>query len=96
MGLSLFVSFIGNIQSILQGLNRRNTNMLTRYNEVEQWSRHCRLPKKLRRRILEAEIQNRITTRGMKEEELMKNMPEDIQRDLTRHWFFSVIKKVTI
>ncbi|XP_025653050.1 probable cyclic nucleotide-gated ion channel 20, chloroplastic [Arachis hypogaea] len=96
LGLSIFAIIFGNITSIIQGFSRRKIDNILRRNEIERWSRHRHLPEDLSRRILDAEIQNWTATKGMKEEELLKSMPKDIQRDLTRHQFLPIIKKVQL
>ncbi|XLS59253.1 hypothetical protein HN51_009008, partial [Arachis hypogaea] len=96
LAISIFALIFGNITSIIQGLSRRKIDTILRLNEIERWSRHRHLPEDLSRRILDAEIQNWAATKGMKEEELLKSMPKDIQRDLTRHQFLPIIKKVQL
>lgn len=69
--------------------------MSLRRRDVEQWMSHRRLPDELRRRVREAERYNWAATRGVNEETLLENLPEDLQRDIRRH-LFKFIKKVRI
>ena len=46
-----------------------------------------------RRRVRQAERYNWAATRGVNEEMLMENLPEDLQRDIRRH-LFKFVKKV--
>ncbi|KAJ9542674.1 hypothetical protein OSB04_029180 [Centaurea solstitialis] len=48
-----------------------------------------------RRKVREAERYNWAATRGVNEESLMDNLPEDVQRDIRRH-LFMFVKKVRI
>ncbi|KAL1318213.1 hypothetical protein HN51_070492 [Arachis hypogaea] len=95
LGLLLFALLIGNIQNFLQGLGRRRLEMQLRGRDVEQWMSHRRLPEGLRRRVRQAERYNWAATRGVNEEILLENMPEDLQRDVRRH-LFKFITKVRI
>ncbi|KAI4352044.1 hypothetical protein L6164_006332 [Bauhinia variegata] len=95
MGLLLFALLIGNIQNFLQALGRRRLEMSLRRRDVEQWMSHRRLPNELRRRVRQAERYNWAATRGVHEEMLLENLPEDLQRDIRRH-LFKFVKKVRI
>ncbi|KAK4479268.1 hypothetical protein RD792_014779 [Penstemon davidsonii] len=92
-GLSLFALLIGNMQNFLQGLGRRSLEMSLRSRDIEQWMSHRRLPEELRRHVRGAERFNWAVTRGVNEEMLMENLPEDLQRDIRRH-LFKFVKKV--
>ncbi|KAH1043394.1 hypothetical protein GYH30_025296 [Glycine max] len=94
-GLLLFALLIGNIQNFLQALGRRRLEMSLRRCDVEQWMSHRRLAEDLRRRVRQAERYNWAATRGVNEEMLLENLPEDLQRDIRRH-LFTFIKKVRI
>lgn len=95
LGLLLFALLIGNMQNFLQALGKRRLEMSLRRRDVEQWMSHRRLPDELRRRVREAERYNWAATRGVNEETLLENLPEDVQRDIRRH-LFKFIKKVRI
>ncbi|XP_027357339.1 probable cyclic nucleotide-gated ion channel 20, chloroplastic [Abrus precatorius] len=95
LGLLLFSLLIGNFQNFLQSLGRRRLEMQLRRQDVEQWMSHRRLPGDLRRRVREAERFNWAATRGVNEEMLMEDLPEDLQRDIRRHQF-NFVKKVRI
>ncbi|KAI4351108.1 hypothetical protein L6164_005493 [Bauhinia variegata] len=95
LGLLLFALLIGNMQNFLQALGKRRLEMSLRRRDVEQWMRHRRLPHELRRRVREAERFCWAATRGVNEEILLENLPEDLQRDIRRH-LFEFVKKVRI
>lgn len=69
--------------------------MSLRRRDVEQWMSHRRLPIELRRKVREAERYNWAATRGVNEEMLIENLPEDLQREIRRH-LFKFVKKVRI
>ncbi|CAO2841691.1 unnamed protein product [Amaranthus hypochondriacus] len=87
LGLLLFALLIGNMQNFLQSLGRRRLEMSLRRRDVEQWMSHRRLPQDLRRKVLEAERYRWAATRGVNEEILMENLPENLQREIRRHLF---------
>ncbi|XP_027359099.1 probable cyclic nucleotide-gated ion channel 20, chloroplastic [Abrus precatorius] len=95
LGLLLFALLIGNIQNFLQGLGRRRLEMQLRGRDVEQWMSHRRLPEDLRKKVRQAERYNWAATRGVNEEMLLENLPEDLQRDIRRH-LFKFVEKVRI
>ncbi|KAL0357622.1 UNVERIFIED_CONTAM: putative cyclic nucleotide-gated ion channel 20, chloroplastic [Sesamum calycinum] len=80
IGLLLFALLIGNMQNFLQALGRRRLEMSLRRRDVEQWMSHRRLPEQLRRQVRDSERFNWAATRGVNEEMLMENLPEDLQR----------------
>ncbi|KAG6538445.1 hypothetical protein ZIOFF_003567 [Zingiber officinale] len=86
-GLFLFPLLIGNMQNVLQSLGRRRLEMQLRRRDVERWMSHRRLPKALRRKVRQAERFTWAATRGINEEQLLENLPEDIQREIHRHFF---------
>ncbi|KFK34623.1 hypothetical protein AALP_AA5G169900 [Arabis alpina] len=87
LGLLLFALLIGNMQNFLQSLGKRRMEMTLRRSDVEQWMSHRRLPEGIRKRVREAERFNWAATRGVNEDLLFENMPDDLQRDIRRHLF---------
>lgn len=95
LGLLLFALLIGNMQNFLQSLGRRKLELTLRRRDVEQWMTHRRLPEELKRKVRAAERFHWAATRGVNEELLLEDLPEDLQRDIRRH-LCSFIKKVRI
>ncbi|XP_038983045.1 probable cyclic nucleotide-gated ion channel 20, chloroplastic isoform X2 [Phoenix dactylifera] len=93
LGLLLFAWLLGNIQNFLSALGRRRFEMQIRQRDFEQWMSHRRLPEDLQRQVRQAERFSWAATRGVNEEELLENLPENIQRDIRRH-FFKFLKKI--
>ncbi|XP_057812390.1 probable cyclic nucleotide-gated ion channel 20, chloroplastic [Salvia miltiorrhiza] len=87
IGLLLFAWLIGNMQNFLQALGRRRLEMSLRRRDVEQWMSHRRFPEKLRSLVRDSERFTWAATRGVNEETLMENLPEDLQQDIRRHLF---------
>ncbi|XP_058079861.1 probable cyclic nucleotide-gated ion channel 20, chloroplastic [Magnolia sinica] len=95
LGLLLFALLIGNMQNFLQALGRRRLEMQLRRRDVEQWMSHRRLPEGLRRQVRQSERFSWAATRGVNEELLLENLPEDLQREI-RRYLFKFVKKVRI
>ncbi|KAL4578818.1 hypothetical protein LXL04_014949 [Taraxacum kok-saghyz] len=95
LGLLLFGLLIGNMQNFLQGLGRRRLEKSLKRRDVKAWMSHRCLPEDIRRNVRESENYNWAATRGVDEETLMENLPDDLQRDIRRH-LFKFIKKVRI
>ncbi|MED6145959.1 hypothetical protein PIB30_029922 [Stylosanthes scabra] len=89
MGFFLLAFLVGSMQNVLQ-VPRRRLEMQLRGHEVEQWMFYRHLPTDLRRRIIMAEHYNWAATQGLNEKMLMENMPDDLQRDLRRHFFYFI------
>ncbi|CAF1704905.1 unnamed protein product [Brassica oleracea] len=95
LGLFLFALLIGNMQNFLQSLGRRNMEMTLRRRDVNKWMSHRQFPEVIRERVRDSERLNWSATRGVHEELLFENMPDDLQRDIRRH-LFAFLKKVRI
>ncbi|PIN05895.1 hypothetical protein CDL12_21560 [Handroanthus impetiginosus] len=95
VGLFLFALLIGSMQNFLQSLESRKLEMSSRWRDAEQWMRHRRLPKELRRQVRASEWFDWVATGGVNEEMLMEILPEDLQREIRRH-VFKFVKKVRI
>ncbi|XP_042407608.1 probable cyclic nucleotide-gated ion channel 20, chloroplastic isoform X1 [Zingiber officinale] len=95
LGLLLFALLIGNVQNFLQSLGRRRVEMQLRRRDVERWMSHRRLPEALRRKVRQAERFTWAAARGIEEEKLLENFPEDVQREIHRH-FFGFLNNVRI
>ncbi|KAF8089480.1 hypothetical protein N665_0505s0030 [Sinapis alba] len=95
LGLLLFARLIGNMHNFLQALDRRRMEMMLRQRDVELWMSHRLLPEDIRKRVREAERFNWAATRGVNEELIFENMPDDLQREIKRY-LFKFLKKVWI
>ncbi|KAI4334019.1 hypothetical protein L6164_018760 [Bauhinia variegata] len=91
LGLLPFALLIGNMQTFLQALGQRRLRKTLKLRDVERWMCHRSLPEDLRRQVRKAERYNWAATRGIKGEELIENLPENI-----RHHLFKFLKKVRI
>lgn len=96
LGLLLFALLIGNMQNFLQSLGRRRLEMQLRQRDVELWMDRRRLPVSVRRRVRQSERFKWAANRGVNEEQLLEDLPEDLQREIRRHLCLDLVKKVRI
>ncbi|XP_060218432.1 cyclic nucleotide-gated ion channel 1-like isoform X4 [Lycium barbarum] len=96
VGLILFAFLIGNMQEYLQSITvrLRLEGMMSKRQDVEQWMSHRMLPHDLRERIRRYEQYKWEQTRGVDEDHLISNLPNDLRRDVKRHLCWSLLKRV--
>ena len=63
--------------------------------DAEHWMAHRMLPDELRYRIRRYDQYKWQLNRGVKEEELISNLPKDLRRDIKRHLCLAQLKKVS-
>jgi len=73
----------------------REEEMRVRKRDAEQWMSHRMLPDDLRKRIRRYEQYKWQETRGVEEENLLRNLPKDLRRDIKRHFCLDLLKKVS-
>lgn len=95
-GLVLFALLIGNMQKYLESTTVREEEMRVRKRDAEQWMAHRMLPEDLRKRIRRYEQYKWQETRGVEEENLLRNLPKDLRRDIKRHFCLDLLKKVPL
>ncbi|XP_068644443.1 cyclic nucleotide-gated ion channel 1-like [Aristolochia californica] len=93
-GLVLFSLLIGNMQTYLQSTTVRLEEMRVKRQDAEQWMSHRLLPEHLRERIRRYEQYRWQETRGVDEENLLRNLPKDLRRDIKRHLCLSLVTRV--
>ncbi|KAG6667070.1 cyclic nucleotide-gated ion channel 1-like isoform X2 [Carya illinoinensis] len=93
-GLVLFSLLIGNMQRYLQSTTVRVEEMRVRKTDAEQWMSQRMLPNNLRQRVRRYEQYKWLETRGVEEENLIRNLPKDLRRDIKRHLCLDLLKKV--
>ncbi|KAG0499873.1 hypothetical protein HPP92_004564 [Vanilla planifolia] len=93
-GLVLFSLLIGNMQTYLQSTTARVEEMRVKRRDSEQWMVHRLLPESLRGRIRRHEQYRWQETRGVDEENLIRNLPKDLRRDIKRHLCLALVKRV--
>jgi cyclic nucleotide gated channel len=62
--------------------------------DAEQWMCHRMLPEYLKERIQRYEQYKWQENRGVEEENLIRNLPKDLRRDIKRHLCLDLLKKV--
>jgi hypothetical protein len=70
--------------------------MRVKRTDAEQWMSHRMLPKNLRDRIRRYEQYKWQETRGVEEENLVRNLPKDLRRDIKRHLCLGLLKRVSV
>ncbi|GLT71977.1 hypothetical protein SLA2020_439540 [Shorea laevis] len=95
-GLVLFALLIGNMQKYLQSTTVRVEEMRVKRTDAEQWMSHRMLPKNLRDRIRRYEHYKWQENRGVEEENLVRNLPKDLRRDIKRHLCLGLLKRVPL
>ncbi|GMN39585.1 hypothetical protein TIFTF001_008811 [Ficus carica] len=64
-----------------------------RRRKYERWMAHRMLPEDLKERIRRYEHYIWQETRGIEEEELFRNLPKDLRRDIKRHLFLGLVRR---
>ncbi|XP_057521777.1 cyclic nucleotide-gated ion channel 2-like isoform X2 [Amaranthus tricolor] len=95
-GLMLFTLLIGNIQVFLHTVMAKKRKMQLRCRDMEWWMRRRQLPSRLRHRVRHFERQSWLTTGGVDEMELIKDLPEGLRRDIKRYLCLDLMKKVPL
>ncbi|KAK2444273.1 cyclic nucleotide-gated ion channel [Trifolium repens] len=95
-GLVLFAFLIGNMQTYLQSTTTRLEEMRVKRRDAEQWMSHRLLPDSLRERIRRHEQYKWQETRGVDEDNLIRNLPKDLRRDIKRHLCLALLMRVPI
>ncbi|KAI5083177.1 hypothetical protein GOP47_0002920 [Adiantum capillus-veneris] len=96
LGLLLTVLLIGNMQNFLLSLSRRRVDMQLRRHDVESWMARRHLPLKFRRKVRQVERFKWAANKGVNEEELLKSLPEDIEKEIRKALCLELIKKVRL
>ncbi|GAB2299258.1 Cyclic nucleotide-gated ion channel 2 [Dionaea muscipula] len=95
-GLMLFTLLIGNIQVFLHTVMANKRKLQLRCRDMEWWMRRRQLPSRLRHRVRQFERQSWVTTGGLNEMDLVKDLPEGLRRDIKRYLCLDLIKKVPL
>ncbi|KAM0000551.1 putative cyclic nucleotide-binding domain, Ion transport domain, rmlC-like jelly roll [Helianthus debilis subsp. tardiflorus] len=93
-GLVLFSFLIGNMQTYLQSTTIRLEEMRVKRRDAEQWMSHRMLPQFLKERIRRYEQYKWQETQGVDEDNLIRNLPKDLRRDIKRHLCLKLLKRV--
>lgn len=93
-GLVLFSFLIGNMQTYLQSTTLRLEEMRVKRRDAEQWMSHRLLPDPLKERIRRYEQYKWQETRGVDEDNLIRNLPKDLRRDIKRHLCLQLLRRV--
>lgn len=95
-GLVLFALLIGNMQSYLQSITVRLEEWRIKRTDTEEWMQHRQLPRELRECVRRYDQYKWVTTRGVDEEGLLKNLPLDLRRGIKRHLCLDLVRRVPL
>ncbi|KAH7840126.1 hypothetical protein Vadar_012966 [Vaccinium darrowii] len=96
-GMVLFSLLIGNMQKyLLQSTTTRLEEWRAKMRDAEQWMSTRLLPASLRERIRRYEQYKWQETRGVDEENLIRNLPKDLRRDIKRHLGLAQLRRVPV
>lgn len=70
--------------------------MRVRKTDAEQWMSQRMLPNNLRERVRRYEQYKWLETRGVEEEDLIRNLPKDLRRDIKRHLCLDLLMKAIL
>lgn len=73
----------------------RVEEMRVKRRDAEQWMSHRMLPENLKERIRRYEQYKWQETRGVEEDNLVKNLPKDLRRDIKRHLCLKLLMRVS-
>ncbi|KAL6124058.1 hypothetical protein ACLB2K_076574 [Fragaria x ananassa] len=76
------------------GLRSLRNEIAKTSSDAEQWMSHRMLPEKLRERIRRYDQYKWQETRGVEEDELVRNLPKDLRKDIKRHLCLALVKRV--
>lgn len=85
---------LGLKQTYLQSTTTRLEEMRVKRRDAEQWMSHRLLPDGLRERIRRYEQYRWQETRGVDEDNLIRNLPKDLRRDIKRHLCLALLMRV--
>ncbi|XP_047978586.1 probable cyclic nucleotide-gated ion channel 16 [Salvia hispanica] len=94
MGLLFFSLLIGNVQTYLQSTTARLEEWRVKRRDTEEWMRHRQLPPNLQERVRRFVQYNWLSTRGVKEEEILHELPLDIRREVQKHLCLDLVRRV--
>ncbi|KAK6117115.1 hypothetical protein DH2020_049160 [Rehmannia glutinosa] len=94
MGLVFFSLLIGNVQTYLQSTTARLEEWRVRRRDTEEWMRHRQLPPELQDRVRRFVQYNWLSTRGVKEEDILQALPLDLRREIQKHLCLDLVRRV--
>jgi len=79
----------------LQSTQTRLEEMRVKRRDAEQWMSHRLLPDDLRERIRRYDQYKWQETRGVNEDNLVRDLPKDLRRDIKRHLCLDLLMRVS-
>ncbi|XP_020547402.1 probable cyclic nucleotide-gated ion channel 16 isoform X2 [Sesamum indicum] len=94
MGLVFFALLIGNMQTYLQSTTARLEEWRVKRRDTEEWMRHRQLPPELQERVRRFVQYNWLSTRGVKEDIILQELPLDLRREIQKHLCLDLVRRV--
>lgn len=96
LGLVLFALLIGNMQRYLQSTTVRLEEWRIWRTDTENWMRHRQLPHELKQCVRKYDQYRWVTTRGVDEEAILRDLPLDLRREIKRHLSVDLVRRVPL
>ena len=84
------------MKTYLSSMTLRLEEWRIKRRDMEEWMRHRQLPPDLQDRVRRFEQYRWLTTRGVKEEEILKSLPQDLRREIQRHLCLNLVRGVSL
>ncbi|GAB2285116.1 hypothetical protein Dimus_019570 [Dionaea muscipula] len=96
IGLILFASLLGNVQRYLDSTLLRLEEWIAKRADTEQWMHRRKLPSNLRQWARKYDQYKWVATRGVDEEALLKDLPWNLRREISRHLCFNLLRQLPL
>ncbi|PHT57269.1 putative cyclic nucleotide-gated ion channel 16 [Capsicum baccatum] len=94
IGLILFAQLIGNIQTYCKSMTVKIEEWRIRKRDTEEWMKHRQLPEDLQERVRRFDQYKWLATRGVKEEDILQDLPLDLRHQIQRHLCLNLVRRV--
>ncbi|KAL2928036.1 Protein CNGC15c [Bienertia sinuspersici] len=96
LGVILFATLIGNLQIYIRSSIERLDEWRIKRADTERWMHHRQLSPELRQSVRSYDEYKWVTTRGVVEESLVKDLPPNLRRKVNRHLWFNLLRQVPL
>ncbi|CAL5426517.1 unnamed protein product [Camellia sinensis] len=96
IGLIILALLIGNMQMYIQSATARLEEWRLKRADTEQWMHHRQLPQDLRHCVRKYDQYKWVSTQGVDEESILKDLPTDLRRQIKRHLCLNLVRRVPL
>ncbi|KAI7983660.1 Protein CNGC15c [Camellia lanceoleosa] len=96
IGLIILALLIGNMQMYIQSTTARLEEWRLKRADTEQWMHHRQLPQDLRHSVRKYDQYKWVSTQGVDEESILKDLPTDLRRQIKRHLCLNLVRRVPL